>query len=260
MSPCLERRRAFLKAAGIAIALPNLESFGQTRSRRQKTPKMRMVCIASALGMNPEAFFPSKFGTNYQMSPSLMALAPLKNDFTVFSHMDHPNIFTKHGSMNSLLSGVDAGKASAGENVSMDQVAAAHVGYETRFPSIHISLGGNQGASWTASGIKVREEADPMNLFRKLFVEDSAAAAKARELELDQQGSVLDLVRGQAKRLERSINAADQRKLDEYLTAIREAEARIQGIKRWQKIPGRRSISIIPFDRTGGWTIPRYRR
>ena len=127
--------------------------------------------------------------------------------------------------------------AAPGENVSIDQMAAAHVGYETRFPSIHISLGGGQGSSWTSSGIKVREEGDPMNLFRKLFVKDSAAAQKARELELDRQGSVLDLVRGQAKTLERSINAADKRKLDEYLTAIREAESRIQGIKRWQSVP-----------------------
>ena len=45
-----------------------------------------------------------------------------------------------------------AKKATAGENISMDQVAAAHVGYQTRFPSLHISLGGTQGASWTASG------------------------------------------------------------------------------------------------------------
>lgn len=233
----LRQRRAFLKAAGVAIALPNLESFAVTSSRPGKKPAMRMVCIASALGMNPEAFFPSGFGTEYELSPSLKSLAPLRREFTVFSHMDHPSIFSKHGSMNSLLSGVNAAKAAAGENVSIDQVAAAHVGYETRFPSIHISLGGNQGASWTSSGIKVREEADPMNLFRKLFVKDSVAAAKARELELDRQGSVLDLVRGQAKRLERSINAADRQKLDEYLTAIREAESRIQGIKRWQKIP-----------------------
>lgn len=48
--------------------------------------------------------------------------------------------------MNSLLGGVDAKTASTGENVSMDQVAAAHVGYQTRFPSVHISLGGHQGA------------------------------------------------------------------------------------------------------------------
>ena len=196
-----------------------------------------MVCISSALGVNPEAFFPKSFQRDYELSPTLKSLAPLRSDFTVFSHMDHPGIYTKHGAMNSLLSGVDAKKASTGENVSMDQVAAAHIGYQTRFPSVHISLGGTQGASCTASGIKVREESEPLDLFHKLFVNDPEAARKARKLELDQQGSVLDLVREQAKRLEQGINSSDRGKLDEYLTAIREAEARIQGMQRWQDVP-----------------------
>lgn len=229
-------RRMFLKAAGVSIAIPCLESLSGATPTEEK-PTMRMVCIASALGMNPEAFFPKSFEPGFQLSPTLKPLAPMRQDFTVFSHMDHPGIFTKHGAMNSLLSGVDAKKATAGENISMDQVAAAHVGYQTRFPSVHISLGGTQGASWTSSGIKVREESDPLDLFRKLFVNDPVAAKKARKLELEQQGSVLDLVRSQAARLGKSANPADRGKLDEYLTAIREAEARIQGIKGWQDIP-----------------------
>ncbi|NNJ25112.1 DUF1552 domain-containing protein [Alienimonas chondri] len=224
----------------MAIALPALESIAGTKSASAAPdgaePK-RLVCLSSALGINPEAFFPKTFGRNYELSPTLRSLADLREDFTVFSHMDHPNIFTKHGSMNSLLSGVDAKRAGPGENVSIDQVVASHVGYETRFPSLHISLGGGQGASWTASGIKVREESDPLDLFRKLFVNDSAAARKARQLELEERGSVLDLVRGQAKRVDGRLNAPDRAKLDEYLTAIREAEGRIQGMRRWQDVP-----------------------
>jgi hypothetical protein len=228
------QRRGFLKAAGVSIALPSLESFAAPTNN---AAPMRMVCISSALGMNPEAFFPKSFERDYQLSPTLKSLAPLRNDFTVFSHMDHPGIYTKHGAMNSLLSGVDPKKAATGENISIDQAAAAHVGYQTRFPSVHISLGGSQGMSWTGSGIKVREESDPLDLFRKLFVTDPAAARQARKADLDQQASVLDLVRGQAKRLENSVNPSDRAKLDEYLTAIREAEARIQGMQRWQDVP-----------------------
>mgnify|MGYP003639027929 CR=1 FL=1 len=198
--------------------------------------RQRMVCISAALGMNPESFFPKSYDPGFELSPVLSPLSNLREDFTVFSHMDHPGIYTKHGSMNSLLSGIDAKKASPGENLSIDQMAAAKVGYKTRFPSVHISLGGSQGSSWTASGIKVREESDPLDLFHKLFVNDSEAAKKARQLELDQQGSVLDLVRGQAKRLEKNVNQSDREKLDEYLTAIREAEERIQGMQRWQDI------------------------
>jgi Protein of unknown function (DUF1552) len=196
-----------------------------------------MVFICSALGMHPDSFFPQAFGRKYELSPVLKPLSEFRDDFTVFSHMDHPGIFSKHGSMSSILSGVDVRHATPGKGASIDQVAARHVGYQTRFPSVHISLGGSQGSSWTPSGIKVREEHDPLDLFRKLFVNDSDAAKKARQLELDQQGSVLDLVREQAKRFERHINAPDRAKLEEYLTAIREAEQKIQGLKRWQDVP-----------------------
>jgi len=74
-------------------------------------------------------------------------------------------------------------------------------------------------------------------LGQKLFVNDSDAAKRARKLELDRQGSVLDLVREQAKGLKGKINHADKQKLDEYLTAVREAESRIQGMQRWQDRP-----------------------
>ena len=213
-------RRSFLRASGVSIALPAFESFGQVAAAK---PPMRMVCICTGLGMNPEAFFPKEFGRDYALSEELSPLSGMRDDFTVFSHMDHPGIFTKHGAMNSILSGVDAAHAAPGENVSIDQVAAQHVGYQTRFPSVHISLAGSQGSSWSSSGIKVREEGDPFDLFQKLFVDDSEAAKKQRKLELDRQGSVLDLVREQARRFERNVNAPDRAKLDEYLTAVREA-------------------------------------
>ena len=232
-------RRAFLKSAGVTIALPFLNSIPSLRAAVKAgapTPK-RMVFVASALGMNPGTFFPRNFGEDFNPSPVLEPIRDLRKDLTVFSHMDHPAIFTKHYSMNSIYSGVNAKTASAGENISVDQLAAEHVGYDTRYPSVHVSLGGKQGASWSRSGIRVREEEDPKDLFNKMFVNDSAAAKKALELELEQQGSVLDLVKGQAKRLEKSVNPEDRAKLDEYLTAIREAEQKIQGIKKWQNIP-----------------------
>ena len=104
MKPPNVSRRSFLKSAGISIGLPSLESLGQVTASK---PPMRMVCIASALGMNPEAFFPKSFDHGFELSPVLSPLAGLREDFTVLSHMDHPAIFTKHGSMSSFLSGID---------------------------------------------------------------------------------------------------------------------------------------------------------
>ncbi len=239
-------RRLFLKAAGVSIALPCLESLAAPARKNAGEP-MRMVCISSALGMNPQAFFPSSFGADYELSPTLQPLAKLRDQFTVFSHMDHPGIFSKHGAMKSVLSGVSPNGAPAGTAVSVDQVAADQVGYQTRFPSLHVCVGGTLGASWTKSGIKVRESGDPRELFKLLFVKDSAAAIKEREKELHEQGSILDLLREQTKQFERRTNPSDKMKLDEYLTAIREAEIKLQGMQSWLKTPK----PMVDYDATG---------
>jgi len=248
-------RRAFLKSSGVSIALPFMASLpGLSRSMSAATGmkvgggaagvSKRMVLISTGLGMHPGSFFPREFGENFAPSPVLQPLMAHRGDFTVFSHMDHPSIFSKHGGIKSLYNG-SLIKKSAGERiVSVDQVAASHVGYATRFPSAHISLGGGNGGSWTASGIKVREEGSPFNLFQKMFVNDSEAAKKKVAAELEHQGSILDLVRDQAKSFERKVNQADKDKLEEYLTAVREAEERLQGIKRWQD----REKSEVEFD------------
>lgn len=243
---CDPGRRFFLKAAGVSIALPCLESLAAPASKGTGEP-MRMVCISSALGLYPKAFFPKGVGADYELSPTLQPMAQFRDQFTVFSHMDHPGIFTKHGAMKSVLSGVSPAGAPTGSAVSMDQVAADHVGYQTRFPSLHVCVGGSLGASWTKSGIRVREHGNPRDLFKLLFVRDSAAAVKAREKELDEQGSILDLLRDQTRQFERRTNPADRKKLDEYLTAIREAEIKLQGMQRWLNTPK----PAVEYDATG---------
>ena len=82
-------RRQFLKAVGISIALPCMESLGSPLTIEETAP-MRMVCISSALGLYPQAFFPKTFGADYQLSPTLQPLEKYRDQFTVFSHMDHP--------------------------------------------------------------------------------------------------------------------------------------------------------------------------
>ena len=226
------KRRSFLKGVGVSIALPFLPSnvlLGASSIARAPAGK-RMVCIASGLGMYPDNFFPKDFGKDFTPSPTLEPLASVKEDLTIFSHMDHPNLFNKHGGMKTLLTG-------RGNTASIDQVAANHVGYQTRFPSLHISIGASQQNSKSQKGITQREYKDPRDLFAKLFVNDSAKASKELEIEIERQGSVLDLVKDQAKGLEKSVNKADKEKLDEYLTAIREAEIKLQGMKSWSNKP-----------------------
>tara|TARA_R110002073_G_scaffold43606_4_gene121600 strand:- start:22187 stop:23485 length:1299 start_codon:yes stop_codon:yes gene_type:complete len=225
-------RRSFLKAAGITIALPMMESVATPAGKNDGGDAMRMVCISPTLGVYPKAFFPKSTGANFELTPTLKPLENLRGDFTVCSNMDHPAIFSGHGGISTFLTGIRGGNV-----VSMDQLAAEYAGYQTRFPSMHVAVGGGMNASWTSSGIRVRELGDPRDMFDQLFVPDSAAAIKERELRIQEQGSILDLVREQAKRFARRTNPADRQKLEEYLTAIRDAETKLQGMQRWANVP-----------------------
>ncbi len=231
-------RRSILKATGVSVALPfmaSLPSIARGASLSRDSHK-RMVFIHTGLGMHPGHFFPRDFGQDFTATPVLEPLSPHRGQFTVFSHIDHPNVFNKHGGIKCLLNGVSSSNAEPGQNVSVDQLAASHLGYTTRFPSVRIGLGGGIGASYSLSGICMREDSHPHTVFRKLFINDSAQAKKALAQDIAEQGSILDLIRGQARRLSRSVNANDRDKLDEYLTAIREAEQKLQGLKKWQNI------------------------
>ncbi|MCM8529700.1 MAG: DUF1552 domain-containing protein [Lentisphaeraceae bacterium] len=224
-------RRLFLKAAGVSIALPSLEAFAVNEN---STEPMRMVCMGAALGMNPQGFFPKEYGRDFELSRVLSPLSKLRDDFTVFSHMDHPNVYEKHGAMSALFCGTSQSKVKvAGENYSIDQLAADHVSYTTRYPSLHMCVGGGLKASWTKSGISVPETTSPELIFKKLFVNDSVATSKALGKEINDQGSILDLVRGNAKAVLNKASKNDKEKVDEYLTAIRDAEFKLQGRKQW---------------------------
>lgn len=224
-------RRNFIKAAGITLALPSLESFANDKSSEEP---MRLVCMGAALGMNPQGFFPNGYGKDYKNSKVLQPLDKLREDFTVFSHMDHPNVYSKHGGMSALFCGIESNKTkTAGENYSIDQMAADHVSYTTRYPSLHMSVGGGLNASWTKSGINVPEISSPELIFKKLFVNDNAAASKALGKDLRDQGSILDLVKGNAQSVLSKASKNDKEKVNEYFTAIRDAESKLQGRKQW---------------------------
>lgn len=228
-------RRHFLRGAGITIGLPflhSLPSFGQAKWMTPQSTK-RMVFVTSGLGMYPGAFFPRDFGLDFTASPVLKPMMKHRGKFTVFSKMDHPNVYSGHGGLRSFLNGTGRG---VGTLPTVDQVAAGAVGYDTRFPSIHMSLGGKGSPSISISGTQKRNMDSPKQLFKQLFVNDSQAAKKALAIEIEEQGSVLDLIRSQAKALGTKVNRADKDKLDEYLTAIRDAEQKLQGQERWSHV------------------------
>lgn len=252
--PSLPSRRHFLRASGVSLALPLLESLGgrvfaqnaAVTSLPGKVPgadrPMRMVCIGNLLGFYPPAFFPEKTGADYQLPESIESLEPNRKEFTLYSGLDH-GVKGGHFAMSSFLSGVRTADAKGMPegNITLDQRAAETLGGATRFPSLTVgSESGIHGGclmSWTRSGTRVPPISTPRELFRKLFVTEDAADLAASLDRLDLKGSILDAVLGDAKSLQPQLGRRDKEKLDEYFTSVRDVEKQIELRRKWADVP-----------------------
>jgi hypothetical protein len=254
-------RRTFLRGMGTVIALPVLDAMLPSVRALADTvgatttpagfPK-RMAFVYTPNGANMAQWAPKGVGTDYELSPTLAPLAAHKADMTVISGLAQHKAFGNgdgggdHARASStFLTGCQAKKSASDIHIgiSVDQVAANAIGDQTRFPSLELSCDLGQEAGSCDSGyscayqfnISWRSETQPMNpeiepkaAFDRLFGGGSSDESReARLLRARQNKSVLDYVLDQTKGLERSLGTNDRRKLDEYLTAIREVEKRI---------------------------------
>ena len=232
-------RRTFLRASGVAVGLPFLDAMVPTARAEAKklldAPR-RMVLVARPLGMYAPNFFPEKTGRDYEPSRYLKQLQPHRENFTVFSGMSH-RYAAGHFASVGLLTGVhpDFIRATAIRNsISLDQEVASHVGNQTRFAVLN--LGGGDMA-WNRRGVRLPAEQRATTVFKRLFLQGTPEE-EARELRRISEGqSILDDVGGQVKSLNTKLSAADRRKLDLYLSSVREAEQRLEQEEKWSTTP-----------------------
>ena len=236
--PFIERRH-FLRGCGMALALPAFNSLNVgSAATTSKTDPRRLICIGNHLGFWPGGFFPTAEGHDYAISKTLTPLQEYRSDFTVFSHLDH-DAKGGHGAVHAFLTGVKK-EESAGfpeKNISIDQVAAEHVGAATRYPSITAGLGEGTNMCWNRAGVSLPPVNNPARLFEALFVESSASAKRSEHERLSNRASVLDALRESAKQLAGSLDASDRGKLDQYLTSVRDVERRLQMSEAWLDKP-----------------------
>ncbi len=242
MSILTRNRRAFLKSAGICIALPGMESLTARKAvASTSSPPMRMVCIGNEFGMYPGAFWPEKTGKDYETTALLEPLQQHRPNMTLFSHLDH-GLKGGHFAVHTFLTGVKSSEARGmpGGGISLDQRAAEHMGSRTRFPSLTIGsesgLHGGPMMSWTRTGTRVPPITGPRELFQALFVEDTPTQKVRAEDRIDLQSSILDAVLGDAKALKRRVSRIDRQKLDEYLTSVRDVESKLRLDRQWQQV------------------------
>lgn len=231
-------RRRFVGGSGVVIALPFLEALAVPKrllaAEDSGESPMRMVCVGLEYSLYPADFFPQEVGRDYAVPKLLEPLAHLKNDFTVFSGLDHPGVKGGHFATHTFLSGIKSDQASAQPegNITVDQKAAEFVGAETRFPSMQLALG-RGGISWTRNGVSIPPITHLQTMFDALFLETPESKRKRLSDSHEVDRSILDVVRDDATALKKRISHNDLHKLDEYFTSIREVEKHIMQSKAW---------------------------
>lgn len=256
-------RRYFLKSAGATLALPALHSMLPSMlgsglaigaEATGKSAPRRLVGIGNLLGYQTSYLFPETAGKNYRAPRLLKHFEPVRDQLTVYRGLDH-GVKGGHFAVHSFFSGVlqmDA-KGMPDGNISLDQLAAESIGGATRFPTLTVgSEGGIHGGcmmSWTRSGTRVPPITGPQELFKKLFIKESANDLNRVKDRYALQGSILDAMSGDARSLSRRIDKEDRDKLDEYLTSVRDVEKQLQLSEQWVDVPKPEAPFDKPQDR-----------
>ena len=233
-------RRTFLRGVGVTLALPFLEAMRPAFAAESSTEiPRRMVAIETNMGILPQFFFPETAGSEYQPTPYLQRLAAHRQQMTVFSGVSLPGVTGAHAAERCFLTGTPHPERGGFRNgVSLDQYAAELIGHRTRYPSLVLAMSNeNPTLSFTRSGAPIPAEKSPRKLFQKLFMQGRPEEVEANVEALRQGRSTLDFVSEQSKRLNRSLNPADQHRLDQYFTAVRELEQRLHSSQEWERKP-----------------------
>ena len=244
----ISRRRA-LKGLGATIALPFLESMMPRGVATPAGAPKRAAFLFMPNGIHPHKWTPSTVGTGFELTPILAPLKNVKEDILVLTNLMNQNSDTREDGhytktanfLTSMRITKTTGANINSGGVSLDQLLAQKHGGETLFPSLTYGIdritSGADGAvgftrlygsaiSWKTATQPCGKEIDPRLAFDRLF--RSFVPGKPAPEEPAWRSSVLDLVMEDARSLQKSLGAADQNKLAEYLDAIRSVEQRIE--------------------------------
>jgi hypothetical protein len=247
-------RRTMLRGLGAALPLPWLESLLPRAAAAEATrPPVRLAFIYVPNGVEMSRWRPAAAGPLDDLPPILEPFEAVKDSLLVLSglaadkarsHGDGPGDHAR--AMAAFLTGAHPRKTDGANilaGVSADQVAAERLAEFTRLSSLEIGCepGGLSGVcdsgyacvysstlSWKGPSQPLPKETDPRLVFERLFGGGDGRDAQRRA----SRRSLLDFIQDDARRLAGRVGAADRRKLDEYFTAVREAEARIERMER----------------------------
>jgi hypothetical protein len=254
-------RRTFLKGLGAAIALPALDAMSPAFAARGHAAASHPGRLAFSYvpnGVTMADWTPKGEGLGFEFSRILKPLEPFREDTLVLSGLAHRNGAAlgdgpgDHArAAASYLTGVHPRKTAGADiqnGISVDQIVAQQLAGQTRFPSLELgcddsrtigncdsgySCAYTNSLAWRGPATPLPPETNPRLVFERLFGDiDTSLPPETRARRLLHRRSILDLVTQRTHQLMRDLGPSDQRKLDEYLSSIREIEQRIEGAER----------------------------
>mgnify|MGYP002638781654 CR=1 FL=1 len=271
-------RRTVLRGLGTAIALPWLEAMtpltclGTSLAAAETGRPLRMAFVFFPNGTHHEEWAPTGDGRDVVLPSLLEPVARHKDEILFLRGLSHRNARAlgdgpgDHArSAACFLTGAHPHKTAGADircGVSVDQVAASHLGSETLFPSLQLGCEGGRRSgqcdsgyacaysnniSWSDPHTPLSHEVDPRQLLDRLFLRGPASeTTRARGERLHARKSILDFVREDARTLDGKLGVRDRRKLDAYLTGVRELERRIEQGERVNELARRGEGIAIP--------------
>ena len=248
-------RRTFLKGLGTAMALPTLDAMipdaAWAANSTSGAIPVRSAFVFFPNGAIMPSWTPADAGNNYKLTKTLQNLSKFKADFNVFTGLAQDNGRAKGDGpgdharcASTYLTGAHPVKT-AGANIkvgiSVDQLAAQHIGKATKLPSLELGIergrtAGNcdsgyscaysSAVSWKSATTPMAKEINPREVFERMFG-TNVDAVKGRAKRALYRKSILDLVAADAARLQKKLGQTDRRKIDEYFSSVRELEERI---------------------------------
>ena len=250
-------RRTVVRGLGATLALPLLDAmvpaFSPIRASAA-SPVRRLATVYVPNGIIMDKWTPAIEGAGFDLPPTLAPLAPYRDDLLVLSGLEHRTAYPLPGegagdharAAASYLTGVHPKKTEGADiraGVSMDQIAAQHVGAETQLASLELgcdpsyflgacdagySCAYGNTLSWRTETTPLPVEINPRAVFERMFGDAENTSAAARQRRIEEDRSILDALRHDVAALQRTLGAGDRAKLAQYVDAIRDLERRIQ--------------------------------
>jgi hypothetical protein len=241
-------RRTFLRGVGVTMALPWLESvrvwgadtpaLEATAGAATNFPK-RFAALFMGNGINGDHWWAKGSGETMELGRSLEPLAPFRKKLNVIEGLFNKpavGVGIHPGQTGNILSGMPLMKGAVLHGgISMDQVLANSVGQDTMQPSLvlgceqpitgyhetNFSMAYSSHISWQSADSPVPMEVYPSLAFDSLFENRGNKRTQ----------SILDRVRDDLTSLTKKVSSEDSRRLDEYLTSVREVEKRVDRMR-----------------------------